>query len=167
MWRWIHRIRYNQKVSTDLEELKLHRDAYSEQAIRLGTGKERPREGIVLRPLVECFVHDGEGLKRVIAKYKGPDFSETATYHEVDLESTVWLISDAQEIADEWVTNMRLSHILDKFDQAKISDTGAIIKAMAEDIRIEGKGEVVLSEMAEKEIGRKTVQLFKNWLAHQ
>ena len=148
------------KVSTDLEFLNAERDKPSIQAIRNGCG-EKMREGIVLRPLVELTMNNGE---RIIAKHKGENFKETKTQKEVSPEK-LKVMENAKAIAEEWVTEVRLSHILDKFPQdINIEGMGIVIKTMIEDVYREAKGEIVESKDVQKYIGSKTAILFKKRL---
>ena len=148
------------KVSTDLEFLNAERDKPSIQAIRNGCG-EKMREGIVLRPLVELTMNNGE---RIIAKHKGENFKETKTQKEVSSEK-LKVMENAKAIAEEWVTEVRLSHILDKFPQdINIEGMGIVIKTMIEDVYREAKGEIVESKDVQKYIGSKTAILFKKRL---
>ena len=149
------------KIDVNLENLTKYRDMDSVQAVRNGMGAGKPREGVVLRPLVEMRLNNGE---RVICKYKPDEEGETKTKREVNPEQ-LKVLSDAKAIAEEWVTNLRLEHVLQKLP-ADISIEGIpeIIKAMIEDVYREGKGEIVESREATKAIGNKTVQLFKQKL---
>ena len=70
----------------------------------------------------------------------------------------------SEDIAVEWVTPMRLNHVLDKFSSAGIEKTGDTIKAMIEDVEREGKGEVIVSRELRGAIGRCTASLFKKLL---
>jgi len=149
------------KISTDLESLTAERDKPSVQAVRNGIVEPKKREGIVLRPLVEMRLNNGE---RVICKYKPDEEMETKTKREVSPEQ-LKVLSDAKAIAEEWVTNKRLEHVLDKFYfDVNMESMGDIIKAMLEDVYREGSGEIVESKEASKAIGQKTVQLFKEKL---
>lgn len=142
---------------TDLADLDRERDAPSVQAKRNGIEEARAREGIVLRPLLELLHSDGS---RVICKYKGEAFRETASPRPPMLAGTEMV--DAKKIADEWVTPMRLAHILDKMPlMASMEHTGEVIKAMLEDVKREGAGEIVWTKAAQLAIGRATAQLFK------
>ena len=72
------------------------------------------------------------------------------------------ILSDAKEIAEEWVTNMRLEHVLQKFPaDVSMESMGDIIKAMIEDVYREAKDEIVESKTVGKAIGGVTVKLFK------
>lgn len=150
------------KISTDLQELDTWRDASSYQSSKNGISERRQREGIVLRPLIEVTKNNGQ---RIIAKYKNDDFGETKTKRSLaDDEDKLKVWNIANEIADEWVTRMRLQHVLDAFPNASIEQTGQIIKAMVEDVEREGNGEIVFSKEALSAIGKKTALLFKETL---
>jgi len=145
------------RASTDLEALNAERDRPSEVAIRRGITEPRKREGVVLRPLIELTKNNGE---RVIAKHKAEEFRETTTARPLDAEE-LRVLTEAQEISQEWVTEMRLSHVLDKFGPAGIEQTGDVIKAMFADVERESAGEVVMSKAARKAIGARTAKMFK------
>lgn len=152
------------RVPMTIEALDAERDADSEVAIRRGCGPGKKREGIVIRPLYEFTMNNDE---RIIAKHKRPDFEETKTPRKVlpDGEKLKQL-EQANEIAEEWVTPMRLEHVLDKLPQpVAMEHIKNIIAAMVEDVYREGKDEIVESREAEKAIAKKTVELFKKKLA--
>jgi hypothetical protein len=152
---------YFVQIDVTLPNLMAERDKPSVQAVRNGCGDDKKREGIVLRPLVEMRLNNGE---RVICKYKPDEFNETKTKREVNPE-TLKILADAKEIAEEWVTNMRLEHVLQKFPaDVNMESMGDVIKAMVEDVNREASGEIVGSKEANKAIGAKTVQLFKQKL---
>lgn len=147
------------KVSTDLTALDAERDRPSEVAVRRGITTSRPREGIVLRPLHEFTTGHGG---RVIVKHKGEAFSETKTPRPVVDPTKLTVLTDARAIADEWVTDERLRHVLQRFPaDIDMSATSQVISAMIEDVTREGKGEIVESREAKASIGRKTAQMFK------
>lgn len=149
------------QVSTELNALDAERDADSVQAIKNGVGEGKKREGIVLRPLVELKYNNGG---RIIAKYKRDDFQETKTPRPVK-EKDLKVLAEAQAIADEWVTDMRLSHVLDKLPKPwDITQTGDVIKAMIKDVEREADGEIVKSQAARALISKKTAQMFKGLL---
>lgn len=148
------------KVSTDLPTLDAQRDAPSVQAIRNGMVGDKPREGIVLRPLIEVVKNNKE---RIIAKHKAEKFKETTTSHKVG--DNLKVIADAKAIAQEWVTLERLNHVLDAFPKPPtIEMTGKILIAMNADIAREAKGEIVMSTEALKEINRSTALMYKEYL---
>lgn len=152
------------KVPTDLEALNAERDKPSTQAKRNGIEDDKIREGVVLRPLVEFIMKNGS---RVIAKHKRDEFKETKTPREVSPEQFK-ILEDAKAIAEEWVTEMRLKHVLDKLPQGiNVESTKLVIEAMVEDVYREAKGEIVESKDVTKFIGSRAAQLFKQKLQSQ
>ena len=150
-------VSYN-KVSADIETLNKERDLPSTQAKRNGIEEDKQREGIVIRPLIELRKNNGE---RVIAKHKTEEFRETKTKREVDPER-LKLLTESREIAEEWVTENRLDHVLSKLDNpTELNKIPDVIKSMIEDVYREGKDELVESKETRKVIGSKTVQLYK------
>jgi len=153
-------VHYN-KIDVTLENLTALRDMYSIQAVRNGMGYDHKREGIVCRPLVEMRLNNGA---RVICKYKPDEQMETKTKREISPEA-LKVLEDAKAIAEEWVTNLRLEHVLQKFPtDVNMESMGEVIKAMVEDVYREGREEIIESKEASKAIGNKTVQLFKQKL---
>ena len=148
------------RIPATVEAIDAERDRDSTQAVRNGMGAGRKREGVVLRPLIELRKNNGD---RIISKHKGDEFRETATPRTVDPERQR-LLTEANDIADEWVTLMRLEHVLDKFPGATITDTGTVIKAMVADVYKESVGEIVQSKAVEAAIGKKTAIMFKQRL---
>jgi len=147
-----------ERIPTILELLDLEMNKPSVQAVRNGITEQKKREGIVLRPLEEMRGNNGE---RVICKYKPEEEMETKTKREVSPEQ-LKVLSDAKEIAEEWVTNKRLEHVLQKFPEGtSMESMGDIIKAMIDDVYREGRGEIVESKEVGKAIGGVTVKLFK------
>lgn len=148
-----------ERVPTDLSWLDAQRDAPSVQARRNGMG-EHPREGVVLRPPFEVTRNNGE---RVIAKHKRDDERETKTPRVVDAAELV-VLSDANAVAQEWVTPTRLAHVLDRLrvDGAEvgIERTGDVILALVEDVLREGANEIVDSKPVRKAIGARAGALF-------
>jgi len=133
----------------------------SVQAVRNGMGTGHKREGVVLRPPIEIRKNNGD---RVIAKHKNLKFRETKTPRKLSQEELA-VLENAKEIAEEWVTYIRLTHVLDKFEQPwDISDTREVIKAMIEDVIRESTGEIIDSKEVRTAIGRKTASLFKDRL---
>jgi hypothetical protein len=152
------------KIEVNLDNLNKYRDNPSVQAYRNGCGNDKKREGIVLRPFIEMRTNNGE---RVICKYKPDEEMETKTKREVSPEQ-LKILSDAKEIAEEWTTNKRLEHVLQKFPaDVGMESMGDIIKAMIEDIYREGKDEIVESKAVGKAIGKQTVTLFKQKLQNK
>jgi hypothetical protein len=182
------------RVPTDLDVLDAWRDAPSVQAIRNGISRQllsletpcnpifdgypwirsevlgrviinpKKREGIVLRPLVELRKNNGE---RLICKHKGDDFKETATPRPVVDPAKQKLLEDAQSVADDFVTPMRLQHVLDKLPGHCMEKMKEIIGSMIEDVNREGVGEFTPSPQVNKAIGSKTVVLYKDYLNSQ
>lgn len=149
-----------ERVSTDLAALDAQRDAPSTQAQRNGVSGDQPREGVVLRPIIEMTLSNGE---RVCAKHKRPEERETATERPVVDPGKLEVLANAEAIAMEWVTTTRLQHVLDKLPIASpgISETRHVIAAMTEDIVREGAGEFIDSKETRGAIGKRTVELFK------
>lgn len=143
------------KINTDINSINEQRDSDSVQAIRNKMGEGKKREGVVLRPLIELIKADGS---RVLCKHKRDDFRETATPRVVGETSVV--LSEANAIANEWVTTTRLQHVLDKIPGHNITMMTTIIAAMVEDVLREGKSEIVDSKEARKAISNKTVLMY-------
>lgn len=152
-------------VPTDIDCLNKERDAPSIQSFRNGVSDSKPREGVVLRPPFECYLSNGS---RVIAKHKGEAFRETSKPREVDAGKLA-VITQAAEIAEEWVTDMRLRHVLSRLTaegvEIGIENTGSVVKAMIEDVNREAAGEIVPSREADKAIGKAAANLFKKHLS--
>lgn len=152
------------RTSTSLGDLDGLRDAPSVQAVRNGITEPRPREGIVLRPLVELTTSNGA---RVMAKHKAEAFAETKTPRKVNQDDLV-VLTNAQAVADEWVTDMRLTHVLQAFPEPHdMTITGDVIKAMGEDVLVEGAGEFEDNKVVRRAISRKTALMFKARLRKQ
>ncbi len=147
------------KINTDMPDIDFERDKPSIQANRNGIKKPMIREGIVLRPIIEVTKNNGS---RIISKHKRDEFLETKTKREIGPER-LKIIEDAKEIANEWVTPMRLNHVLDKLGNPReIRKTGDVIKSMIEDIIREAEGEIKKSKQAMQFIGKRTASLYKN-----
>ena len=151
-------------VSTELEALDAERNKLSTQAVRNGIIEPKIREGVVLRPFYEWKDHRGN---RVIAKHKRAEFGERGR-PKVELDpSRREMLAGAEAIALEWVTPMRLEHVIDRVlsqrDEKEIEmrDTPLIIATMIEDVTREAAGEIVDNAPARKAIGQRTVMLFK------
>jgi len=158
------------RIPTTMEAIDAEMLADSVQAIRNGMGESTDnygfcppkREGIVLRPLEEVVLNSG---KRVIAKHKRDEYRETRTPRKVITPEKIKMLEDAKAIANEWVTKMRLYHVLDKSKiEATIENTGKIISLMTDDILREAEGEILDSPDARKQIGRLTALMFKDYL---
>lgn len=147
------------RVPTNVQVLDELRDKPSEVAHRRGCGTDKPREGIVLRPLIELHGNNGE---RIIAKHKGAAFEERKTVQKVQPPEKLVVLAQADAIAEEWVTEMRLTHVLDKLPQGLgLEATKQVINAMIEDVTREAAGEIVDSREARNAIGKRAAKLFK------
>jgi len=148
------------KSSTNLEDLDAQRDAPSIQSMKCGIDGPKKREGIVLKPLIELRKNNGA---RIISKHKNEDFMETRTPRKVDGKD-LEILKQANAIAEEWITEMRLSHVLDNFPNPAIENTGEIIKAMIGDVERESEGEIIKSRKARKAMSKRTAIMFKERL---
>lgn len=148
------------RIPATVEALDAQRDAFSTQAIRNGCGADKIAEGVVARPLIELRANNGD---RVIAKHKRPEWRETTSVRKVVDPAKLAVLDNAKAIADEWVTDVRLQHVLDKMPEEKrtINSMRDIISAMVEDVLREGKGELVEGKDVHSAIGHRTVKLFK------
>lgn len=152
------------ETSADIDNLNAIRDLPSVQAVRNGMGEGKWKEGIVIRPIFECSDDHGD---RVIAKHKNPDYHERKTQPAVSPDK-LKVLADAQAIADEWVTMMRLHHVLDAMgiteEAMDIKNIGGVIKAMVEDVEREAAGEIVVSREARKCVSVEAAKLYKTLL---
>lgn len=147
-----------QKTSCDISLLDKLRDAGSIQAQRNGIEEFKKAEGIVLRPLIEVRKNNDA---RICAKHKRDDYCERRTPQEVS-EEKLKILADAEEIAEEWVTENRLDNILSHLNkEPELSDIPEICKRIVVDVQIEGKDEIVESKLARKAIARRAIKLFK------
>ena len=152
-----------EKGPTDDTWLNSQRDTPSVQARRNGIEGIQPREGVVLRPLIEVTTNSGA---RVISKHKSEAYKETVTHRSLGTDPVVLDAADA--IANEWVTRMRLAHVLDKLKsehgrELVIEDMRLVLDAMVEDVMREAKGEIVESAAAKRAICKRTAALFKSY----
>ena len=148
------------QIPARIEAIEFEKDRESVQAIRNGCGYGKKREGIVLRPLLEFkFNHD-----RIIAKHKQDEERETKT-KRVLTDEELKVLSDAKEIAEEWVTEKRLEHILSKLPKdINMEHTRSVIEAMVADIFREGRDEIVQSKEAVTAIGKMTAKMLREHL---
>jgi hypothetical protein len=153
-----------EKIETSEEAINAAMMADSVQAVRNGMGSGKMREGVVLRPLIELVHQDGG---RVICKHKRPEFAEREHTPKFSDSEDLKVLEDAKKIAEEWVTPMRLVHVLDAFPNAGMENVPQVITAMVEDVFREGAGEIAETKAARKAIGKKTVKLFKDYLEKQ
>lgn len=150
-----------ERCSTDLIELNRQRDLPSVQAVRNGVTEPKKREGVVLRPIIELTKNNES---RIISKHKTEDFRETKTPRPDVNPEQLKVLADAEAVAEEWVTPMRMRHIVGKMEIARIEDTPEVMKAMNEDIQREGDKEIVWSKEVAKAISKKTAKLYKEYL---
>lgn len=152
------------EIRTNIDVIEAEMLKPSVQAIRNGMGDDKLREGIVLRPLIELTKNNGQ---RIVAKHKNPKFQETKTKREIDPDKLV-VLKEAKAVAEEWVTEMRLSHVLDKLPEAKdMTATRQVITAMCEDVLREGKDEFEPSKAVMKAICSRTAMMFKQRFQNQ
>lgn len=161
-FEFVHYVR----VSTDIAALDAQRDATSEQAIRNGIEGFQPREGVVLRPIKEFRDNSGS---RIISKHKRPEERETKTVREVGDPAKLKVLEEAEAIALEWVTPMRLQHVLDHLtadlgEEVNMQHMPKVISGMVEDVIREGRGELVDTKEARKAIGAAAAKMFKKRL---
>ena len=99
----------------------------------------------------------------MMVKHKGEKFSETKTLREVDPEK-LKVLSEAQAVADEWITAMRLEHVIDKLTlgggELSVKDTKKVISAMVQDVKDESEGEIIWSKEVSKALGKSAAKLF-------
>jgi hypothetical protein len=154
------------KIPVTLVAIDAERAKPSVQAVRNGILEPKQREGIVLRPLQETYDKRGH---RIITKHKNDSFMETKTPRQVDPDK-LQMLTDANKIADEWVTEMRLHHVMQRMiggNSLGIESTGMVIKLMIEDVKREAKGEILESKEAMRAISSATARLYKKWLSEQ
>ena len=148
---------YFELVEATVEKLNELRDRDSDQAIRNGLGPGIKGEGIVIRPAFEATKNNGE---RICAKHKRDEFRETKSPRVVDDPSKLLVLEEAEAIANEWVVEERLSHILDKIPNHRVENIPAILSNMVEDVLREGSKEIVWSREVEKAIRTKTAKMY-------
>ena len=148
-----------EKVFTDISTLNAERDRFSRVAVRRGCKGDKLSEGVVLRPLNE-YIDSRE--KRVICKHKREAFNERKTQQKIVDPERLKVLTEAKAIAEEWVTPMRLEHVLQQFSSKLIiEDTPAVIRAMTEDVLREADTEIIDSKAARSAIAKMTAILFK------
>lgn len=154
-----------EKGPATIEWLDAQRNRPSEQAKRNGCGDNKEGEGIVVRAPIELFDENGG---RMIAKYKRDGFRETSTPRTLT-ETDVKERQDAEGIAEEWVVEERLNHVLSALVakghyQLTIKDTGLVVQAMVEDVSVEAAGKIPWSASTSRAIGKRAADLFKKRL---
>ncbi len=151
---------WHKEIENTLENLNFYRDQPSQLAILKNCGDNKLAEGIVSKPLHECYDRNGG---RYIVKHKRDEFMETSTPREVDPEYERIKLQ-GQAVVDDLVTQMRFNHIIDKGQWTSREDIPEVIEAMLNDISVECSGEYVDSKIVRKLIGNKTVSLFKEYI---
>lgn len=149
-------------VSSKLADLDAARDKPSTQAKRNGIEGDQPTEGVVLRPLTE---KPARNFDRMMAKHKRKEERETKTDFQPGDKVAVY--EAAQAIAQEWVTEERLNHVIQKvcLDQApSVKHFQSIVNGMVDDVITEGGQMLVDTPEARKAIGAKAAKLFKTRL---
>ena len=156
------------EIDADIVAIDAERDKPSTQAARNGITEPKLREGVVLRPPFEVTKNNGD---RIIAKHKRAEFAERGSPKLDDLDpSRRVLMESAEAIAEEWVTPVRMEHVIDRLisyrenKDVEIKDTGSIIALMVEDVTREAAGEIVDSPHVRKAISSKAAKMFKNKL---
>lgn len=151
------------RLPATLEVVTAERDAPSVQAERNGLGSGQPREGVVLRPLTELLRADGQ---RVICKHKTDAERETNSPRVVGRDPG--LLTDPEQIAEEWVTYNRLQHVLQRLPAARsLRDTAAVIEGMVADVLKESPSEIVDGPAVRKALSAKTAKLWREYLKRQ
>ncbi len=102
-----------------------------------------------------------------MAKHKRDEFMETKTSRKVQDPIKMKILSDAKAVADEWVTIMRLNHVLDKIENPGMEKMREIIISMVEDIKREGDKEIVWSKPVERAIGQLTGKMLKQYFQNK
>ncbi len=148
-----------EEVTSDLPTLDAARDRPSTQAKRNSIEGDQPTEGVVLRSLTEKPAHN---FDRMMAKHKRKEERETKTDFKPGDKVAVY--EAAQAIAQEWVTEERLNHVIQKVCLAEtpsVQHFAKIVTGMVEDVITEGGEMLVDTPEARKAIGAKASKLFK------
>ena len=152
---------YFDKGPSTIEWITSQRDRPSEQAKRNGQGENKESEGVVIRGPVELFDNYGG---RMMAKFRKLKFGETNETEEKAALSTE-AVNDANSVADKFVVENRLDHVLSKLAVAipeiTIKHTGTVIKAMVADIFTEEGKTLEWSDAVERAITKKTSEMFR------
>lgn len=148
-----------------IEWLNSQRDKPSEQSKKNKISENGESEGIVVRPVIEVYDEKGG---RFIAKYRKDKFRETASVRKLT-EEDAKVFEIANEIAEEWATDMRLTHVLSALAASghknlSIENTSLVLSKMVEDISLECGSEIQWSREAIKAIKGKTSTMFKKRL---
>ncbi|MFA4875100.1 MAG: RNA ligase family protein [bacterium] len=126
---------------------------------------ENTIEGIVVRPIEMQW--DAKG-NPVMAKYKVGKWAEraSATKHPRTLAKERPIIPGAKEFAEEFVTPVRLDHVLDQLREEQIpidvSSLGEVMKRMGQDIKREGANALADARLEWKDVSPFVTHLTKN-----
>ncbi|AGF85627.1 ligase 2 [Moumouvirus goulette] len=137
------------------------------QAIRNGIGSGKPREGVVIRPIIESILPNGQ---RAIMKHKNAEFWEIKSRRP--LGERLKVVEGINEIVEDWVTDQRFYHVIDRVLQQKVdkilekSDIKILLDLMVEDVKRESEGEVIWSDKLISAIRKKTAVMFKDYAPH-
>lgn len=154
---------FYEKVKSTAEELNNARDRPSTQAIRNGKGGDHKSEGVVIRPLEESVDKYGE---RMIYKHKAAEFSEHKTPKNLGEKAVV--MENNLKIAEDWVTERRLEHVLQKLKRDEIAiDHRSVIEGMLEDVKKESIGELTMTPELSKMVKQIAGKIYKTYLNHQ
>lgn len=155
---------YNIGPST-AEWLDAQANLDSVQAVKNGMGSGKPREGIVIRPMIESVFPNGF---RAICKHKNRLFWELGS--ERSLTDTIKAYSDDDAVAVDWVTEMRARHVIDKMMHSReekkihVKETSLFVTNMLQDIIDESEGEIIWTPSITKAIKRKAGGLFNSMI---
>lgn len=162
----------------------------SVQAEKNGMGSDKLREGVVVKPAVESFVENGKRCSitmkdgtRPIFKHKCGPFWETKKPGILLLDESKKekkLLTDMvektlydQETTDNWVTEMRAGHVLDKMLHEKpdptdsrnkcvdLADIKSFSDNMVNDIEKESVGEIEWSPELIRLMKKKAMSILK------
>lgn len=148
-------------IDGTLAAIDAQRDLPSEVAARRGITEPKVREGVVLRPPFEVTTNNGE---RICAKHKRDEFRETKAPRVVDDPAKLAMLTAADAVAAEWVTPMRLAHVLDKLltggDAPTMQRTPAVLAAMVDDVIREAGAEIADTKETRKAIQTAASKLY-------
>ncbi len=105
---------------------------------------------------------------RIIAKHKAAEFIETSKSRPIVDISQLKVLEDAELIANEWVTNNRLTNTLSHFkpEEIKMENFGVLLKYLVDDIFKESGGEIVITPKVRKAISKRAASLIKQHLTN-
>lgn len=149
-------------IPATVEDIEAEANKHSIVAEIRGCGKQM-REGVVVRPL-EPYTLNGA---RVVCKQKSKAYNELM-HPPSPSETKLHLEKEAEKIAENWVTETRLEHVLDKFEEPAndINFIPDVVKAMMRDVEREGEGEIEWNNKVKRAISVKTATLFKRKIGY-